>query len=142
VSAAAAIRFTPKTNLTINNLHVKDISFGKESVDGSPLLESGIINGTVTILSTGEKVSLAPTSRLRIEGATGVITRLDVGENGLSLLFEGTVTSASTGPDGFARELKPSLLEYLYHQQRLGFFWAAASFLWGLLWSARTLIFK
>ena len=57
-------------------------------------------------------------------------------------MFEGKVRSASTGPSGFERELQPSLLEYLYHQQRLGFFWAAVSFLWGVLWSARTLIFK
>ena len=81
-------------------------------------------------------------SRLRLEGAEGVISRLTIGPDGAALIFEGEVRSAATGPPGFERQLKPSLLEYLYHQQRLGFFWAVASFIWGLLWSARTLIFK
>jgi hypothetical protein len=132
----------PKGKIDLANLHVAEISFAKETYDSETPFASGIMKGSVTVLSTGEKLPLQEGSRLRLEGTEGIISRLAIGPEGSTLIFEGAVRSAIIGPSGFERQLKPSLLDYLYHQQRLGFFWAAASFLWGLLWSARTLIFK
>jgi hypothetical protein len=140
----AILRVTPRGALTLTDLTVEEISFAREETDSDTSFRSGIVQGgALTILTTGEKQPpLEAGSRLRLEGVQGVISGLTISGDGIHLVFEGTVRSASLGPPGFERELKPSFLEYIYHQQRLGFFWAAASFLWGLLWSARTLMFR
>ncbi|MGX1050866.1 hypothetical protein AB7M74_001801 [Bradyrhizobium japonicum] len=141
--APAILRVTPRGSLTLADLAVEKISFAREKADSETSFQSGIIKGNLTILSIGEKpLPLEAGSRLRLEGVKGVISALTIGGDGVRLVFEGRVRSATIGPPGFERELKPSLLEYMYDQQRLGFFWAVASFLWGLLWSARTLIFR
>jgi hypothetical protein len=141
-SGPATLRAAPKGTIEFSNLHVDEISFAKEVLGSDIPFESGVKSGTVTILSTGEKVSLEQGSRLRLVGADGALSRLSFSPDGAALTFEGEVRRAATGPPGFERELTPSLLEYLYHQQRLGFFWTVTSFLWGLLWSARTLLVK
>lgn len=139
----AIIRAAPRSALTLAGLEVEGISFAREANDSETSFRSGITGGNLTMLTTGEKYpALEAGSRLRLEGVEGVISGLTISGDGIHVVFEGKVRSASLGPPGFERELKPSLLDYIYHQQRLGFFWAAASFLWGLLWSARTLMFR
>jgi hypothetical protein len=139
----AILRVTPRGTLTLAGLPVEAISFAREETDSETSFRSGIVRGALTMLTTGEKYpSLEAGSRLRLEGVEGVISELTISGDGIHLVFEGKVHRASLGPPGFERELTPSILDYIYHQQRLGFFWAAASFLWGLLWSARTLIFR
>ena len=139
----AILRVTPRGELTLADLAVDEISFAREKTDSETSFRSGIVRGDLTMLTTGEKhPPLEAGSRLRLEGVEGVISGLTISGDRIHLAFEGTVRSASVGPPGFERELKPSFLEYIYHQQRLGFFWAVASFLWGVLWSTRTLIFR
>jgi hypothetical protein len=138
----AVLRVTPRSELELVDLPIRSISFAREAADSDTSFRSGIMNGKLTILSTGEELPLGPGSRLRLDGVDGIISKLTIGSDGATLAFEGKVKSASTGSPGFERELQPSLLEYLYHQQRLGFFWTVVTFLWGVLWSARTLFFK
>jgi hypothetical protein len=139
----STLRVSPRTSLTLADLPVDEISFARARADSETSFQSGIISGNLTVLTTGEKPPpLEAGTRLRLEGVKGVISALNVSGDGIHLVFEGRVKSATIGPPGFERELKPSILEYMYHQQRLGFFWTVASFLWGLLWSARTLIFR
>jgi len=141
-TAPSFLRTTPKGAISFSDVHVKGLTFAKENEDPEAPFVSAIKGGKLTIAPTGEKLDLEQGSRLRLKGAEGIVSRLVVSAEGVDLSFEGEAQSAKIGPAGLERELKPSWLEYLYHQQRLGFFWAAATFLWGLLWSARTLIFK
>ena len=64
------------------------------------------------------------------------------GLNTLQVRFEGVARDIFLGPEGFRRSLAPSLLEYFYHQKRLGFAWTAVVFFWGLLWSLRKTIMR
>jgi hypothetical protein len=138
----AGLRVAPRGELELADLTIRSISFAKEATDSDTSFRSGIINGKLTISSTGVEISLDPGSRLRLDGVEGTISKLTIGSDGATLAFEGKVKNASTGSSGFERELQPSLLEYLYHQQRLGFFWTVVTFLWGVLWSARTLFLR
>jgi len=138
----AVLRVTPRDELELFDLAVQSMSFAREATDSDTSFRSGIVDGKLIILSTGEEVPLGPGSRLRLDGVDGVISKMTIGSSGATLAFEGKVKDAFTGSPGFERELQPSLLEYLYHQQRLGFFWTVVTFLWGVLWSARTLYFK
>ncbi len=142
VQAPAVLDVTPRNELELIDLPVQSISFAREAADSDMLFRSGIMKGKLTIVSTGEEVPLDAGSRLRFEIVHGIISKLSIGSGGSTFTFDGMVRKASIGPLGFARKLGPSLLENLYHQERLGFFWAAVSFLWGVLWSARTLIFR
>lgn len=142
IASQASVRFTPKDLLNLSDLRVRHLSFAKENTGPQTAFLSGLVSGSVTVLSTGETVKLESGSRLRLEGVNGVISRLTIGPEGSSFSFDGDVSSATIGPTDYERQLKPSLLEYLFHQQRLGFFWGSASFLWGLLWGARALLFK
>jgi len=138
----AALSVTPHGGLELADLPVQSISFAREAVDSDTSFRSGIIKGKLTIPSTGEELQLDPGSRLRLNLVDGIVSKMTIGSDGVTLAFEGKVTSAFTGAPGFERELEPTLLEWLYHQQRLGFFWTVVTFLWGVLWSARTLFFK
>jgi hypothetical protein len=138
----AGLRVTAHSGLELAELPVKDISFAREAVDSDTSFRSGIIKGKMTIPSSGEELQLDPGTRLRLNLVDGIVSKMTIGSEGVTLAFEGKVTSAFTGSPGFERELEPTLLEWLYHQQRLGFFWTVVTFLWGVLWSARTLFFK
>ena len=61
-------------------------------------------------------------------------------EQALALDLDGTVERVAVGARGRERDVTPSVLAYLYHNQRLAFLFAAASFVWGALWSLRRLI--
>jgi hypothetical protein len=138
----SVLRIAPHTALELADLPIQGISFAREAVDSDTSFRSGIIKGKLTIPSTGEELQLDSGTRLRLNLAEGILSKLTIGSDGVTLAFQGKVTSAFTGPPGFERELEPTLLEWLYHQQRLGFFWTVVTFLWGVLWSARTLFFK
>jgi hypothetical protein len=86
---------------------------------------------------TGERIPLAPAAALLLSEANGLVGALQVTPNNLRLKFEGTASEVKLGTGDFARNLKPSILDWLFHQQKLGFFWGAITFLWGMAWSAR-----
>jgi hypothetical protein len=81
-------------------------------------------------------------SQLRLSGVNGVISKMTIGGDGTTIVFDGIVSGASIGPRGYERELRPSWLEILFYQQKFGFFWTVVTFLWGVLWSARALMAK
>jgi hypothetical protein len=138
----AFLRIAPKGTIDLRDLHVKELAFAKENADPEAPFQSGIVSGNVTMLSTGEQIKLERGSRLRLVDAEGIVSQLAIGPDGVVFSFEGKVRSALLGPPGFDHELKPSWLDYFFRQQRLYFFWGAVSFLWALLWSGRTLLFK
>jgi hypothetical protein len=70
----------------------------------------------------------------------GAISALRVMPDGITVRFAGSVHGLTLGRANFARELRPTLIEYLFHQQTVGFLWGAVTFLWGMLWSARRLL--
>jgi hypothetical protein len=94
----------------------------------------------MTLSDTGEAIELKAGDPLYLKGASGVISGLEIGSEGLQLWFDGEVQGISQGIPGFGRNLKPTLLAYLYHREKQGFFWGAVTFLWGLIWSGRRLL--
>ena len=139
----AGLRVSPASELELLDLATRSISFAREATDSATSFRSGIISGQLIVQSTGEETKLGPGSRLRLDDVEGIISKLTIGPDGATLAFEGKVKKASIGPPGFERELQPSLLEYLYHQQRLSaLFWTVITVLWGVLWSGRTLFFR
>jgi hypothetical protein len=83
---------------------------------------SQITSGTITITDTGEQITLNPSAILRLIDVRGRVTDLRLGSQGVRVKFEGTANSITLGNGDFARNLKPTFLEWLFHQQKLGLF--------------------
>jgi hypothetical protein len=135
----AALHAWPTDTLRLRRIEVNALSFFDESADQAQDggFASQIISGTLTMTDTGEHITLAPGSVLRFSDAHGLVAVLKVKRKDVQVKFEGTAGDVRLGSRNFARSLKPTVLEWLFHQQTLGFFWAAITFLWGVAWSAR-----
>jgi hypothetical protein len=93
---------------------------------GEMAFSSSIIGGTVKLVDTGRLESLERGAALGIEGFHGAIARLDGAEEGWHVAFTGRASRLRLGPPGFAEDLTPSVLEYLYHQEWIKMMWASA----------------
>jgi hypothetical protein len=137
----AVLNAWPTDTLRLRRIEVSALSFFEESADQEQDagFASQIISGTLTMTDTGEHIALAPAAALRLSDARGLVAVLKVKHKDVQVKFEGTVGDVMLGNRNFARSLKPTVLEWLLHQQTLGFFWAALTFLWGIAWSTRRL---
>jgi hypothetical protein len=138
----AQLRARPLEKLQLRRIPIHALSLFTETTnaDQQPSFTSGITEGTMTLADTGKALELKAGDPLYLEGANGIIWGLDIGPEGLQLWFDGEVRGVSLGTPGFKRNLKPTLLAYLYHREKQGFFWGAVTFLWGLIWSGRRLL--
>jgi hypothetical protein len=140
----AQVRFSPAEKIILRDIPIQALSFSREEAGSAvpPIYVSGIASGTLTIGETGEKVTLDASTQLQLEPLTGLIRELEIGPETFRLSFEGKAKKVSIGTAGFQQDLVPSCLSYLFHQERLSFFWGSIVFLWSTLWSARQLLFK
>ncbi len=138
----AQLRIRPKEDFVLNDLRVQSLSFSRDRSDrpGTQIFVSTITGGTVLLSDISETVELQRGEPLSLEGVRGRVTQIRVDDQ-IDVRFEGVAEEVHIGPAGFERDLAPTLLQYLYHKQRLPFFWSAVTFLWGLLWSVRKLLF-
>jgi hypothetical protein len=137
----AALHAWPTDTLRLRRIEVSALSFFEESADQEQdaTFASQILSGTLTMTDTGEHIALAPGVALRLTDARGLVAVLKVKHKDVQVKFEGTAGDVTLGNRNFARSLKPTVLEWLLHQQTVGFFWAAITFLWGIAWSTRRL---
>jgi hypothetical protein len=140
----AQIRLSLSERIILRDIPIRSLSFSREEAGAAvpPVYVSGITSGTVTIGETGEKVTLDPSTQLQLGSLVGQIRELEIGPKVFRLSIEGKAKAALTGTAGFEQNLVPSWLSYLFHQERLSFFWGSIAFLWSVLWSARQLLFK
>jgi hypothetical protein len=78
---------------------------------------------------------------LLLGNAAGLVSTVRVKPNHVRAKFEGTAAEVKLGTGDFTRNLKPTILDWLFHQQKLGFFSGAITFFWGMAWSARRFFF-
>ena len=123
-------------------MQVSGLSFFDERSSGTGELAfaSQIERGTLTLTDADEQLTLSRGAALRLGDAHGIVSEMQVGKEGLHITFEGTVATVALGRGDFDHNIKPSLLEWLYHQQKVGFLWGAVTFLWGVIWSARKVL--
>jgi hypothetical protein len=138
----ARLRASAADRLVLNELHVKGLSFFKETArpNQEPIFVSAIAGGLLSLPDTAETSQLRAGEILSLENVEGTISELLIGRADLQLVFDGHVERVSIGKKGYQQQLTPSFLEYIYHQKRLGFFWGATVFVWGILWGGRRLL--
>jgi len=138
----ASIRLFTRDPWQVTDLQVDQLGFLEEVRGGSGVFRSTIVGGQVETLESGLKVALNEGDCLELRGI--LTKRLDLSRStngGIRVTLEGSATTVLTGPRGFERNLKPSLLTYLYHQQPLAILWSSVAFLFGLIWRTRGALF-
>jgi hypothetical protein len=141
------VRLLPIGALEVPDVEVKELGFLQEHQEQEhPLLKpinaSAVLAGSLVLTDTHRKIALENGAIFRLGISRGVMTLIRFAPDGIFLKFEGSVNRITLGRGEFAQDLRPTLMEFLFHQQKVGFAWSALVILWGLLWSARSLLLE
>lgn len=136
------LEFQPLGTLRIYNIQVNTLKFTREAAShpGSSMIVSDIVEGKITLPYISKTVPLYKHDWLTMDSIRGRIIKLEA-NNGINLLFEGYASVIKIGQEKTARDLSPSILEYLYHNKPLAFFWSTVAFIGSLLWSLKKFFF-
>jgi len=128
-------------SMVFYNLQVQGLRLSRQKSyeAGADKFVSSITGGTVQLSDISESVDLNAHEPLLLKGVKGRISELRIGDV-IRIRFDGVVKEIFTGPEGFRTDLRPTVLQFIYHQQPLSFFFGAVTFLWGISWSARKLL--
>ena len=137
----SVLRFSTDKELLLQDLKIKGLSFAfrKPMATAESEFICGIRSGAIFLSEISETLDLRETDQLSLKGVVGRLTEVRVKDN-IKLRFEGKVAQILKGTGDFTQDLRPSYLQYIYHQQPLTMFFSAVTFLWGIAWSAKTLL--
>lgn len=135
------LTFRDKNQWVIRGFKIKEVEFVTEYPIDSGNFESAIISGKVFLPQTNRMEHLKRGDSLILDGVKSRRVILSKEKNGMLVIYEGYVSGIFAGPRGFENNLMPTYLEFIYHQERLVFFWSAVVFIWGMLWSIRNLFY-
>jgi hypothetical protein len=124
---------------------VNRLDFNREELRdaGQRSLVSEVKSGTLRFddvswppveLREGDMVSVRP--------AASAVLMARGEKEAIHVTLSGAANEVRVGDASSQRQLAPSVLEYLYSQKSLSFFWGAIVFLWGFIWSVRNTIFR
>jgi hypothetical protein len=135
----ALLRITPAEKIIMREIPVSGLGFSEEHADDleSSHFASQIVFGVITLTDTGKSIPLTSGTALELENAQGIVMALEIATNATRVNFEGSVRGITLGSGEFAQNLKPTILEWLFHQQTLALLWGALVFLFGTAVSAR-----
>jgi hypothetical protein len=104
------------------------IRFGRRDVTGSfgTAFISTVVSGTIYLLDVEKEVKLDPGAAVVIDGIHGQLFQFDQTKSGYIVGLSGIASRVSIGPAGFAEDLTPTCLDYLYHQDGIKLMWVAA----------------
>jgi hypothetical protein len=104
------------------------IRFGRRAAtsDFGATFVSTVVSGAIQLVDIDREVKLDRGAWVMIDGLRGHIFEFEQNESGYSVGFSGAARHIAIGPAGFAEDLTPTSLDYLYHQEWLKLTWAAA----------------
>jgi hypothetical protein len=119
---------------------ISGLRFGRRSTtaDSSAAFVSTIISGSVKLIDVARDQSLEPNAALQLNGFRGYITDFRKVKEGFEFGFAGTVSQLRVGPAGFADDISPTALDYLYHQEWIKLMWVVAAALFAALAKVRS----
>jgi hypothetical protein len=119
------LRASSKAALVLEDVAVSDIHFGRRRDVGNGFVSS-IVSGSIKLVDVGTSETLEPGSALKIEEFRGEVVRLEGTEGGYRVWFTGRAKRVRLGPPGFDKDITPSILEFLYHQESIQLIWLIA----------------
>jgi hypothetical protein len=138
-SSAIVFRLYPP-NWESYNLPVDALGFDSFTSQQTedPLLTSYVQQGELILPDIFKSINIKKGQRLVLKEVRGQILKLTASDH-LDLEFEGKISTVSIGSGMSIQDHTPSVLEYLYHQQRLGVLLSALLGLWSALCILRQL---
>jgi hypothetical protein len=95
--------------------------------------ESTVRSGTLYFEALdGRARAIRPGEMLEFEQARGWIRKIELGEEGLTVMLRMTVAEIRTGWDGSSRSLMPTYLEWLRARHGLYLLWGTVGYLFSL----------
>lgn len=138
------LELNPMAEIEVRGLKIHGIDFLKEDLSKTEttLFISTIKGGIISVLDVpSEDIKLREGDNLILKDKI-IAQRLEISiSDNIRILFKGTVENLKVGPDGFERNIAPSLLELWYNNEPLAWFWSVVLLLFGLLGSIRKLFF-
>jgi hypothetical protein len=132
----AQLRIGREETIDFFGVGVRSLSFARERASGTGF-ESTIREGRLVIAETRKEVPLRRGDHIEIGNATEArLVEVSIGD-ALRVAFEGRAGSVVLVQAGLATDLRPTLLEYVYHNEFVVFMWSALGVVWGLAWSLR-----
>lgn len=128
----------------LNRLQSSEISFDEEIISSDNVIElqSSVIKGDISVLETGKKLVFDAGDIVVFQDVVSRRMNIFPDSTAIKVLVEGKASTLRGGPKGFVSNLKPTLAEYLFHQQKVAFFYSSFIFLWGVFWSVRNFFFQ
>ncbi|MBN1638557.1 MAG: hypothetical protein JW866_06310 [Ignavibacteriales bacterium] len=143
VKNVTQLRLRNPEKFNLDNLKIRNLNFLQpiNSTDKNNLFTSTITHGNIIVYDTPLNISIQQNEYIDLE--LKEIKSLEIKyENGLSVFFEGKVKKLSVGHRGFEKNMKPSLLKYLYHNHSLVLFWSGLIFIMSALGGIKSLLLK
>ena len=118
------------------------LSFGRRTTaqDLSAAFVSTIVSGSVKLVDVGREQKIDRNGAMQLRGFHGYITAFRKVKQGFEVGFAGTLSELYVGPAGFAEDISPTSLEYLYHQDWLKLMWVVAAALLAAIVKVRSWI--
>lgn len=139
------LRLKTSKDFHLDGLQISNMVLQREEPPRSGSFVSAIVSGTVALPEVKREESLEEHDWLRLKEASStrlLLTFAGASKDSFALHFQGTARSLSAGPKGFEKDLTPSLLLWLYHNQKIAMFWSALVFGYSLLLGLRSILEK
>ena len=130
----------PAGSTEIHDVYPVALAFVERSdaTGGRPFVGS-VVSGSLSVPEIDRTQHLHADDTLSVVGLDASRVRIRIGEQ-IHVELSGYANDIRLKSGSVARSLVPSLLEFAAKSHTLTFLWAAAGFLWGLIWAARKVL--
>lgn len=131
-----------KEKWKLSRIKISGLSFSKdrELAPEPGLFESSLKGGIIVLTDIKKKIEAIEHDNLILRGIESRRFEVIWDRQILRVFFEGSVSGILFGPEGLERDLRPSILEYLYYRKSVIILWGCITFLWGILWGIRKIL--
>lgn len=141
VAVPVSIMLSDTSGWSFRDISISGIDFLEESSQGSGKFVSSIISANVKILETDKETRLEEGDWLLLKKLQNRRIQITKSNSVLKIHIEGEVAKIRAGSELFEKNLKPTIIEYLYYTKSFAFFWSCIVFIWSLLWSFKNTLF-
>lgn len=141
VAVPISIMLRDTSQWKFRDISISGIDFLEESPPGSGKFISSIISGNVKVLETDKETRLEEGDWLLLKKLQNRRIQITKSDSNLKIHFEGEVSNVRAGSELFEKNLKPTIIEYLYYAKSFAFFWSCVVFIWSLLWGFKNTLF-
>ncbi len=133
----ASFEVADSVKLSLPTIGIDALSF--TTLDPHNHTVSGIVSGEVELLEINKQHTLGRGQWLSLAPVDPAYLSVLINKQGIAVDLQSKVSKLEAGIQGYLRNLKPSWLQYIYHNEGVILIWSAFLFISGILWSLKKL---